>query len=128
MHAQVKESNKTTLSKDKILTKALLKLVFYLDLHRQDLSLIIGISEATISRLFSGQGKLDPSSKEGQLVLLLLRLYKSLDVLFGGNKQQYQLWLNSKNAHLEGKPIDLIKSIEGLVTVVQYLDAMRGKN
>jgi hypothetical protein len=34
----------------------------------------------------------------------------------------------SENIYLGQKPIDLIKSVEGIVTVVQYLDAMRGKN
>ncbi len=134
MHAKLAEKNEIALDKKKILTKALCRLAIELNLSRQELSLIMGLSEATFSRIFNTQGKdkkasyLDPSSKEGQLAILLLRLYKSLAVLFGGNAQQCQLWLRSENKHLEGKPIDNIKLIEGLVTVVQYLDAMRGKN
>jgi len=134
MHAQIKKENK--LNKSAVLTKAIQRLAKELDLSRQELSLMVGPSESTFSRLFKNdanvsEGKpkyLDPSSKEGQLAILLLRLYRNLDVLFGGNAKQSQLWLRSDNKHLEKKPIDLIKSVEGLVTVVQYLDAIRGKN
>ncbi len=132
MHAQVEPK----LNKPAILTKAIQKLTIELDLTQQELSSIIGRSKSTFSRLFKNdinvkddkQKFLDPSSKEGQLAILLLRLYRNLDVLFGGNAKQCQLWLRSDNEHLDKKPIDLIKSVEGLVTVVQYLDAIRGKN
>lgn len=134
MHAQVEKEPK--INKAAVLTKAIQQLAVELDLSRQELSLILGRSEATFSRLFKNDPKLeygkpkylDPSSKEGQLAILLLRLYRNLDVLFGGNAKQSQLWLRSDNMHLEKKPIDLIKSIEGLVTVVQYLDSIRGKS
>jgi hypothetical protein len=123
------------LNKAIILTKAIRKLAIELDLTQQELSLIIGRSKSTFSRLFNDtniksekQKFLMPFSKEGQLAILLLRLYRNLDVLFGGNQKHCQLWLRSENEHLETKPIELIKSVEGLVTVVQYLDAIKGKN
>lgn len=111
-----------------VLTKALLRMAERFNLSRQELSAILGLSEASLSRLFSKGTYIDPFSKEGQLAILLIRLYRSLDILFGGNAQQCQLWLRSENQHLHGKPILLIQSIEALVSVVQYLDAMRGKN
>lgn len=134
MHAQIQTKSK--LNKSIILTKAIQKLALEFDLTQKELALIIGPSKSTFSRLFKNDANvkddkqkfLDPFSKEGQLAILLLRLYKNLDVLFGGNAKQCQLWLRSDNKHLEKKPIDLIKSVEGLVTVVQYLDAIRGKN
>ncbi len=130
MRAQIE----TKINKPAVLTKAIQRLAAELDLTRHELSLIMGRSEATFSRLFKNDahGKnakyLDPSSKEGQLAILLVRLYRNLDVLFGGNAKQSQLWLRSDNDHLQKKPIELIESVEGLVTVVQYLDAIRGKN
>lgn len=112
-----------------VLTKAIKNLTFELGLTQKELSLIIGPSESTISRSFKyNVSFLSPASKEGQLAILLLRLYRNLDVLFGGNRTQLQLWLRNDNEHLKAKPIHLIKSAEGLVTVIQYLDAIRGKN
>lgn len=115
--------------KARILTKAFIRMVELLQLSRQDVSVIIGLSEASLSRLFSGQKNfIDPHSNEGQLAILLIRLFRSLDTLFGGNAEQCRLWLRSNNKHLDTTPIELIKSIEGLVRCIQYLDAMRGKN
>jgi hypothetical protein len=122
---------KTTSDKE-VLKKALNKAALKLELTRKELSAIIGPSEASLSRIFNQhsakQSYIEPTSKEGQLAILLLRLYRSLDVLFGGNEQQYQLWLRSENNHLGGTPIILIQSIEGLIHAIQYLDAIRGKN
>ena len=36
-------------------------------------------------------------------------------------------WLQAPNSHLNGVPAERIASVEGLVDVVQYLDAMRGR-
>ncbi|HSW93350.1 MAG TPA: MbcA/ParS/Xre antitoxin family protein [Gammaproteobacteria bacterium] len=115
-----------------ILTKAIRKLAVELDLTQQELSLIIGSDKFAMSCLFKNdpvpeknkQFCLDPASKEGHLAILLLRLYQNLDVLFGGNTRQSRLWLRSDNVHLQKKPIDLIKSEEGMVMVLHYLDAM----
>lgn len=112
----------------RVLTKALLRMADYLQLSRAELSSIIGKSEATFSRLYTNKNiLLSPESKEGQLTLLLLRLYRSLDTLFGGNTNHCQQWLRHYNHHLQSIPIERIQSIEGLVITVQYLDAMRGK-
>ena len=59
--------------------------------------------------------------------LLFLRLYRSLDALVGGDDDKARRWLNSENTHLGGVPADRIRAVEGLVDVVQYLDAMRGR-
>ena len=138
MHAPLKPRKETSQEdKKRVLSKALVRAADRLNLTRQELSAIIGPSETSLSRLFNEpkqraanqpQFYIDPNSKEGQLAILLLRLYRSLDVLFGGNEKQCQLWLRSDNVHLQGVPIELIKKIEGLIFVIQYLDAMRGKN
>lgn len=134
MHA--KHEKKIKIDKAVVLTRAIQKLAIELDLTQQELSIIIGPSKSTFSRLFKNDARikdsksslLDPLTKEGQLAILLLRLYRNLDVIFGGNAKQSQLWLKSDNEHLQNKPYELIRSVEGLVTVVQYLDAIRGKN
>jgi hypothetical protein len=93
-----------------------------LGLTQADLGVIIGRDRTIVSR-----GRIDPDSKEGELALLFIRCYRSLFVLIGGDLEQMKLWLNSTNRDLLGAPKDLLKSIVGLIQVVEYLDAMRAK-
>ncbi len=109
-----------------MLAKATLAAAARLGLRNRHLALVIGSSEASVSRLQTGRG-LDPSSKEGELALLFLRLYRSLDALVGGDDAKARAWLAATNDHLGAVPAERIRSIEGLVDVVQYLDAMRGR-
>ena len=109
-----------------VLAKATLAAAERLGLRSRQLAGVIGSSEASVSRLRSGRG-LDPASKEGELALLFLRLYRSLDALVGGDDVKSREWLHAGNVHLGGVPADRIRSVEGLVDVVQYLDAMRGR-
>jgi hypothetical protein len=109
-----------------VLAKATLAAAERLGLRSRQLSAVIGSSEASVSRLRSGRG-LDPASKEGELALLFLRLYRSLDALVGGDDARARDWLHAENDHLRGVPAERIHTVEGLVDVVQYLDAMRGR-
>ena len=59
------------------------------------------------------------------MALLLVRLYRSLDALVGGDPLQRSAWLASHNRELNGRPLDLIASTAGLVTLVAYLDGAR---
>ncbi|MEO8621408.1 MAG: MbcA/ParS/Xre antitoxin family protein [bacterium] len=111
---------------DLVLAKAALSAAERLGLRNKQLAWVIGSSEASVSRLQNGRG-LDPESKEGELALLFLRLYRSLDALVGGDDAKARDWLNAMNDHLGGTPAERIRGIEGLVDVVQYLDAMRGR-
>jgi hypothetical protein len=109
-----------------VLAKATLAAAECLGLRNKHLGQILGTSEASISRLGSGRG-LDPARKEGELALLFLRLYRSLDALVGGDDGQARAWLHADNDHVGGIPADRIRTVEGLIDVVQYLDAMRGR-
>lgn len=110
----------------RVLTKALLAAAERLNLRSHHLAAIIGTSEASISRLRSGR-TLNPDQKEGELALLFIRLYRSLDALVGGDDDKARAWLHADNDHLGGIPADRIRTVEGLVDVIQYLDAMRGR-
>ncbi len=113
--------------KDRVLTKAILNLANFYDLTGKDLHQIIGISESTITRLNQGKAFISPTTKEGEIALLLLRVYRGLNSLMGTNHDKAKLWLNSYNKYFNKKPIDQLKSLTGLVDVVSYIDAMRGK-
>jgi hypothetical protein len=108
-----------------VLTKALLRAADELGLRQRDLARILGVSQASVSRL--PRRPLDPSSKEGELGLLLLRLHRSLDGLMGGDAGKGRAWFHAENDHVGGVPADLVATIPGLLHVVDYLDAMRGK-
>lgn len=109
-----------------VLAKAVLAAAARLGLRNRQLAAVIGSSEASVSRLQHGRG-LDPDSKEGELALLFLRLYRGLDALVGGDDDKARTWLNAENDHVAGIPAERIRTVEGLVDVVQYLDAMRGR-
>lgn len=109
-----------------VLTKAVLAAARRLGLRNRELAGILGASEASVSRLSSGRA-IEPASKEGELALLFLRLFRSLDALVGGEEAKARAWLHADNAHVGGVPAERIKGVEGLVDVVQYLDAMRGR-
>ena len=109
-----------------VLAKAAVNAAARLGLRNKQLAEIIGTSEASVSRLSSGRG-LDPERKEGELALLFLRLYRSLDALVGGDDVKARSWLHAANDHIGGIPAQRIRSVEGLVDVIQYLDAMRGR-
>ena len=108
-----------------VVTKAVLNAAHRLALRQRDLAAILGASEASVSRLHQ-ERRLEPTSKEGELALLFLRAYRSLDTLVGGDDDAARQWLHADNTHVGGVPADRLKSVEGLVDVVRYLDAMRG--
>jgi uncharacterized protein (DUF2384 family) len=113
-------------AKHRVVAIALLSAASRLGLKGRALADTVGMSEATVSRLRTHPA-LDPASKQGELALLFLRLFRSLDALVGGNEEQARAWMKAPNTHLGAVPIERIRTVEGLVDVVQYLDAMRGR-
>ncbi len=64
---------------------------------------------------------------EWDLAVLFVRLYRSLDSITAGKEQEAQAWLHSANRALNAKPVELMASVAGLVHVLDYLDAVRGR-
>lgn len=117
----------STNKQDAVFNKALLRVTEFLQLSRKEVSAILGVSEATLCRVYAGKKPFELHSNEGSLGLLLIRIFRSLDALLGGNQEQCRLWLRSQNSHLQAIPAEKIKTIAGIVEVANYLDAMRGK-
>lgn len=113
--------------KEAVLTKATLRSADLLGIERKDLSQIIGMSEASLSRMHRGESVVSLGSKEGEAATQLVRIYRSLDSLFGGKPELCSKWLKAANTHLGGVPLELTKNIQGLIDVARYLDAMRAK-
>ncbi|MBW8028486.1 MAG: DUF2384 domain-containing protein [Ferrovum sp.] len=109
-------------SRSSILSEALTNAGKQLGMSQSDLGEIIGKNRSAISR-----GDIEPESKAGELALLFIRCYRALFVLVGGDSRQMRHWMQCKNLHTGGIPAEQIKSVQGLITVLEYLDAMRGK-
>lgn len=108
-----------------VLTKAVARAAERLEISRALLGRILGVSPATVTRIYSGDYLLDERRKEWEFALLLVRVFRSLDSIVG-NEQTARAWLRSENQGLNGRPLDLLHQTEGLVRVVHYLDASRG--
>lgn len=110
---------------DVVLAKALLNTREQLGLTQQELADIVGVHRTAISRW--AESGLRPRSKTGELALLLIRIYRALFALFGGNLDDMRHFLRTENRHLAGVPLILMGQVQGLVHVLEYLDAIRGK-
>jgi len=106
-------------------TKATLRAAERLGLSNKTVAGIVGLSEATVSRMGSGRYTLAPNDKPFELSLLLVRLYRSLDAITGGDDAVARAWLRNENNALGAPPLTLMQSIQGLVNVIAYLDARR---
>ena len=108
-----------------VLSKAVARAAERLDVSKSLLAKVLGVSPPTITRLYSGNYLLDQNRKEWDFALLFVRVFRSLDSVVG-DESTARKWLNSENRGLNARPIELIRNTEGLVRVVQYLDASRG--
>ncbi len=108
-----------------VLSKAVARAAEKLDVSKSLLAKVLGVSPPTVTRLYSGNYLLDQNRKEWDFALLFVRVFRSLDSIVG-DESTARKWLQSENRGLNAKPIDLIRNTEGLVRVVQYLDASRG--
>ena len=104
-------------------SKAALRASEYLGLKQREFAQIVGISPTKVSHLWAADYQLNPSIKsEWENSLLLIRLFTSLDAILG-EREAARTWLRGENTAIGDSPFNLIQSVEGLVHVVNYLDA-----
>jgi hypothetical protein len=106
----------------RVLASALVNAGKELGLTQADLGAVIGRDRTALSR-----GQLDPASKSGELALLLIRAYRALFALVGGDRDAMRHWMHTENLHTGGVPSEQVRSVQGLSRVVEYLDAIRGR-
>ena len=115
-------------SRSSVLTQAVVDTARRLEIGPTEVGRIIGVSQPTASRLLKGDYALKESAKEWELSAHLVRLYRSLFSLVGSDDQLARGWLRSANAAFAGaEPIALIKRVDGLIHVCEYLDAYRAR-
>lgn len=111
----------------RVVAKATTRAAVLLGLSNAELAHTLGLSEASASRLRAGTYQPVPRSKPFELAVLLLRLFRGLDALVGGDRDTARAWMRAPNTALRADPLSLIQTVQGLVTVVQYVDARRAR-
>lgn len=114
-----------TLSKERVVTKAMLRAADKLEITSASLSKILGLSQSTISRMRNHDQVLSEGDKAFELAVLFVRFFRSLDAIVGGDEAVARAWLVGHNTALGDKPISQIQTITGLMHVIAYLDSRR---
>ncbi|MDP2323877.1 MAG: DUF2384 domain-containing protein [Gammaproteobacteria bacterium] len=112
----------------RVLTEAVAETARRLKLKTTELTEIIGVSQPTASRLLNGKFQLAEGGKPWELGTHLVRLYRSLSSMVGGDDELARTWLRSANKAFGGRiPLDAIRTVEGLVHACDYVDAHRAR-
>jgi hypothetical protein len=111
-----------------VVSKAVVRSAEALGLRNAELARVLGVSEPTASRLRAGAYALEPGSKPYELALLLVRLFRGLDAMTGGEAAALRSWMAAANRALGGwAPRDSVQTVTGLVAAVDYVDAARAR-
>lgn len=108
-----------------VLTQAVIRAADQLGVSAKSLSSVLGVSEATVSRMRRKDFLLERGSKPFELGVLFVRLFRSLDAIVGGDQNVAKAWVANPNLALEGRPLEKIMTITGLIDVIAYLDSRR---
>ena len=114
-----------SISEAQVVTKATVAAAERLGISARTLAAVIGVSEASVSRMKRLDHLLEKRTKPFELALLLIRLFRSLDAITGGDDGVARQWLRNPNTALGGIPVEKMKTISGLADVLAYLDARR---
>jgi hypothetical protein len=112
-------------SEGAVVSKAALRAAGLLGLSNKALARIVGLSEASVSRMGTGGYTLTPGDKTFELAVLFVRFYRALDAIVHGDDAVARAWMASPNTALGGAPQTLIQTLPGLVNALAYLDARR---
>ena len=95
-----------------------------LGLNIEQAAALVGVGRSTLIRNNNGFAL---GSKQAELQVLFILMYRSLYAVFGGNLQAMVHWFENTNRHIRGVPRDLCFTVTGLVNINGYLDGLRGK-
>ena len=98
----------------------MLRAAQHLGMTNKSLATVIGVSEATVSRMRSGDYTLQRGQKSFELAILFLRFYRSLDAIVGGDQEVARTWLKNPNTALDSEPLTLIQTVPGLMNAIHY--------
>ena len=70
-------------------------------MNAKSLSAVLGVSEATVSRMRRRDFLLERGTKPFELGVLFVRLFRSLDAIVGGDEAVAKAWIKNPNLALE---------------------------
>lgn len=108
-----------------VITRATVLAADQLEVSPLTLAAILGISETTVSRMKRGAFSLEPGSKPFELAILFVRLFRKLEASVGGDYRVAARWLANPNTALDAQPLKKLQTVNGIVEVMDYLDARR---
>lgn len=123
-HAPAEPATPDSAQAAAVLAKATVRAAEVLKLTGQQLASILGVSEASVSRMRGSAARLAPASNEGQRAVLFLRSFRLVEALLGGNLEQCRAWFRGTNLALRAVPLELMTTIVGMVQVEAYLQGM----
>lgn len=114
--------------RSRVLSTAVVEAARRLGLGSTELTAIIGTSQPSASRLLNGKYFIPEGSKTWELSAHFIRLYRSISSLVGGNDELARSWLKSGNQAFDNRhPLEVVKRVDGLLHVCEYLDAHRAR-
>ena len=91
-----------------VLTEAVIRAADQLGVSARSLSGVLGVSEATVSRMRRKDFSLERGTKPFELGVLFVRLFRSLDAIVGGDETVARAWIKNPNLALEARPLEKI--------------------
>lgn len=117
----------TDIDDQTLVTRSLMGAREGLGLTLSQLATIVGVSESAMKRYSQGNAAIS-SPKVQELALGLIRVYRALFAIVGGDKVQMRHWMATPNHHFRNRPpAEMASSYQGLAELNVYLDAMRGR-
>jgi hypothetical protein len=87
----------------------------------------LGIEVADKGGVYATEAVLpiDPQSKAGKRGLQLIQIYQRLHAQTGNDRVAIAHWMMSENRQLGSKPIDLVRTTDGMGQITAYLESLK---
>ena len=112
----------TTPDPGAMMTTAALAAADALALTARQAARVLGLSEATLSRMKRGDCTMTEGSASFALAALLVGSFRRLQAMGGGDAAA-RAWIGAPHLVLGGRPVELIQTALGLGDVAAFLDA-----
>ena len=95
----IMEAKETAIDDRALVTQAAINAAGELGISNRQLAGVLGVSASKLDRARAERASF--SGKDYELALLLIRIYRALYAILGGNREQMQHWLTTPNRHLQ---------------------------